>query len=96
MIVDRAGRNKIESVYMGGDQVRDCLSFHIESMKIFILLGERENNHAPGVLHFSLTVDALSKPCKLPPTQNSILLARMVHPEIATDIAIWILCLECD
>jgi hypothetical protein len=74
----------------------DCLSFYIKSMKVFILLRERENNHAPGVLHFSLAVDALAKPWKLPPTQNSILLVGIVCPRIAMGIAIWIPCLECD
>jgi hypothetical protein len=81
---------------MGGIKSEiDCPSY-IESMKVFILLRERENNCAPGVLHFPLTVDALAKPCKLHPTQNSILLARITYPIIALGKAILIPCLECD
>jgi hypothetical protein len=65
-------------------------------MRVFILLRERENNGAPGVLHLFLTADAFAKPCKLPPTQNSILLTRIARPRIATGIAIHIPCLKCD
>jgi hypothetical protein len=76
--------NQYRKCVYGGDQVRDLLSFYIKSMRFFILLRESENNCAPGVLPFSLAVDSLAKPCKLHPTQNSILLAGIVHPRIAT------------
>jgi hypothetical protein len=65
-------------------------------MRVFILLRERENNGAPGVLHLFLAADAFSKPGKLPPTENSIQLARIASPRIVTGIAVWILCLECE
>jgi hypothetical protein len=42
-------------------------------MRVFILLRERGNNGAPGVLHLFLAADAFAKPCKLHPTQNSTL-----------------------
>jgi hypothetical protein len=83
-------------VYMGGDLVQDRLTFYIERMRVFILLRERGNNGAPGVLHLFLTADAFAKLCKLPPTQNSILLAGIACPRIAMGIAVQILCLKCN
>jgi hypothetical protein len=50
----------------------------------------------PGVLLLLLTPAALAKPSQLHPVENSIQLAGIASPIIATGIAVWILCLECD
>jgi hypothetical protein len=66
-------------------------------MRVFILLGEREKIiTTPGVLLLLLAPTTLAKPSKLHPVENSIQLAGMASPIIATGIAVWIPCLECD
>jgi hypothetical protein len=72
------------------------LSFYIKRTRVYILLRERENNGAPGVLHLFLAVDILAMPCKLHPTEKSILLAGITGPIIVLGNAVQILCLECD
>jgi hypothetical protein len=66
-------------------------------MRVFILLRDRGNNGAPGVLHHFLAADAFAKACKLHPTENSILLAGLTGPIIIMPgKAVRIPCLECD
>jgi hypothetical protein len=95
--LDRAGRNKIESVCIrGGSSPGLTVFLHRENEGLYTTERERGNNGAPGVLHLFLTAYAFAKPCKLPPTENSILLAGIALPRITMGIAVWILCLKCD
>jgi hypothetical protein len=95
--VDRAERNKIESVCIwGGSSLgltllstsRECGSLYYSEREEIIT--------APRVLLLLLAPAAQAKPSKLHPVENSIQLARIASPIIAMGIAIQIPCLECD
>jgi hypothetical protein len=80
----------------GGALVQDWLTFYIREWGSLYYWEREEIITTPGVLLFLLVSDALAKPSKLHPAENSIQLARIASLIIVMAIAVWMPYLECN
>jgi hypothetical protein len=78
---------------MGGRQVRiDCPSTSRDWESLYYQETEKIN-HTPGALPLYLAADSLAKPCKLPPSENSIqllgILLLRIERGLSVQVAHW-------